>query len=40
MDLAKQTTPVIEVAATKKITVIVSEGKDLEIKENKRDQEL
>jgi len=40
MDLAKQTTPVIEVAATKKITVIVSEGKELEIKENKRDQEL
>ncbi|MDO8948264.1 MAG: TraB/VirB10 family protein [Desulfocapsaceae bacterium] len=40
MDLAKQTTPVIEVAATKKVTVIVSEGKDLEIKENKRDQEL
>jgi len=40
MDLAKQTTPVVEVAATKKITVIVSEGKDLEIKDNKRDQEL
>ncbi|MBU0665268.1 MAG: TraB/VirB10 family protein [Proteobacteria bacterium] len=40
MALAKQTTPVIEVAATKKITVIVSEGKDLEIKENKRDQEI
>jgi conjugal transfer pilus assembly protein TraB len=40
MDLAKQTTPVIEVAATKKITVIVSEGKDLEIKDNKRDESL
>ncbi len=31
MELAKQTTPVIEVAATKKVTVIVSEGKELEI---------
>ena len=40
MDLAKQTTPVIEVAATKKITVIVSEGKDLEIKDYKRDESL
>jgi len=40
MDLAKQTTPVIEVAATKKITVIVSEGKELEIKDNKRDESL
>jgi len=33
LDLAKQATPVIEVGATKKITVVVSEGKDLEIKE-------
>ncbi|NTW88487.1 MAG: conjugal transfer protein TraB, partial [Desulfobulbaceae bacterium] len=40
MDLAKQTTPVIEVAATKKITVIVSEGKDLEIKDYTRDESL
>ena len=40
MELARQTTPVIEVAATKKITVIVSEGKDLEIKDNKRDESL
>ncbi|MCK9293500.1 MAG: TraB/VirB10 family protein [Desulfobulbaceae bacterium] len=40
MNLAKQTTPVIEVAATKKITVIVSEGKELEIKDNKRDESL
>jgi conjugal transfer pilus assembly protein TraB len=40
MDLAKQTTPVVEVAATKKITVIVSEGKDLEIKDNKREESL
>ncbi len=40
MNLAKQTTPVIEVAATKKITVIVSEGKDLEIKDYKRDESL
>jgi conjugal transfer pilus assembly protein TraB len=40
MTLAKQTTPVIEVAATKKVTVIVAEGKDLEIKDNKRDESL
>lgn len=33
LSLAKQATPVIEVGATKHITVIVSEGKDLEIKE-------
>ncbi len=33
LDLAKQTTPVIEVGAAKKITVIVSEGKELEIRE-------
>jgi conjugal transfer pilus assembly protein TraB len=40
MDMAKQTTPVVEVVATKKITVIVSEGKDLEIKDNKREESL
>jgi conjugal transfer pilus assembly protein TraB len=39
MNLAKQTTPVIEVAATKKVTVIVSEGKELEIKD-KREEAL
>jgi len=33
LDLAKQTTPVIEVGAAKKITVIISEGKDLKIRE-------
>ncbi len=33
LDLAKQATPVIEVGATKKVTVIISEGKELEIKE-------
>ncbi len=33
LDLAKQTTPVIEVGAAKKITVIISEGKDLQIRE-------
>ena len=33
LDLAKQATPVIEVGATKKITVIISEGKELEIRE-------
>ena len=35
MSLAKQATPVIEVGATKHITVVISEGKDLEIKEKK-----
>ena len=40
MELAKQTTPVIEVAATKKVTVIVSEGKELAIKDYKRDESL
>jgi len=40
MTLAKQATPVIEVGAAKKITVIVSEGKELEIKDNKRDEML
>ncbi len=40
MELAKQTTPVIEVAATKKVTVIVSEGKELAIKDYKRDETL
>jgi len=33
LDLARQTTPVIEVGATKAITVIISEGKDLQIRE-------
>jgi conjugal transfer pilus assembly protein TraB len=33
LELAKQTMPVIEVGATKSITVIVSEGVDLVIKE-------
>ena len=36
LSLAKQATPVIEVGATKHITVIISEGKDLEIKEKKQ----
>lgn len=40
LSLAKQTTPVIEVAANKKITVIISEGKELEIKEIKQDETL
>jgi len=35
MSLAKQATPVIEVGATKHITVVISEGKDLEIKDKK-----
>lgn len=33
LDLARQTTPVIEVGATKEITVVISEGKDLQIRE-------
>jgi conjugal transfer pilus assembly protein TraB len=33
LDLAKQATPVIEVGAAKKVTVVISEGKELEIKE-------
>jgi conjugal transfer pilus assembly protein TraB len=33
LDLAKQATPVIEVGATKKVTVVISEGKELEIKQ-------
>ncbi|EKD40603.1 MAG: Pilus assembly protein [uncultured bacterium] len=37
LDLAKQATPVIEVGATKKITVVISEGKDLEIKDKEGD---
>ncbi|WP_319549531.1 TraB/VirB10 family protein [Desulfogranum marinum] len=40
LDLAKQTTPVIEVGAAKKITVIVSEGKELEIREIEGDDSL
>ena len=38
LDLAKQATPVIEVGATKKITVIISEGKELEIRELDNDE--
>jgi len=37
LSLAKQATPVIEVGAAKEITVIVSEGKELEIKEFESD---
>ena len=40
LSLAKQTTPVIEVGASKKITVIVSEGKELEIGEFEHDESL
>jgi len=35
LSLAKQATPVIEVGASKKITVVISEGKELEIRETK-----
>jgi len=38
LDLAKQATPVIEVGAAKKVTVVVSEGKELEIKELEREK--
>ncbi|MEW6521866.1 MAG: TraB/VirB10 family protein, partial [Thermodesulfobacteriota bacterium] len=37
LDLAKQATPVIEVGAAKQVTVVVSEGKQLEIKEFERE---
>ncbi len=40
LSLAKQTTPVIEEGASKKITVIISEGKELEIKELENDEKL
>jgi conjugal transfer pilus assembly protein TraB len=40
LSLAKQTTPVIEVGASKRITVIVSEGKELEIAELEHDEAL
>lgn len=33
LSLAKQATPVVEVGAAKKITVVISEGKELEIRE-------
>jgi conjugal transfer pilus assembly protein TraB len=33
LEIAKQSMPVIEVAATRNITLVVSEGVDLEIKE-------
>ena len=39
LGLAKQATPVIEVAAEKKITVVISEGKELEIKSLKHDEQ-
>lgn len=38
LNLAKQATPVIEVGAEKRITVIISEGKELEIKSLKHDE--
>jgi conjugal transfer pilus assembly protein TraB len=38
LDLVKQTTPVIEVGAAKKITVIVSEAKELEIRDIKNNE--
>ena len=37
LDLAKQATPVIEVGAAKEVTVVISEGKQLEIKEFERE---
>jgi len=40
LTLAKQATPVIEVGAAKKITVIISEGKELEIRELENDEAL
>ena len=40
LSLARQATPVIEVGAAKEITVIVSEGKELEIREIENDEAL
>ena len=40
LTLAKQATPIIEVGASKKITVIISEGKELEIRELENDEAL
>ena len=40
LTLARQSTPVIEVGAAKKVTVVVSEGKELEIREIKDDESL
>jgi len=40
LSLARQATPVIEVGAAKEITVIVSEGKELEIREIEHDETL
>ena len=40
LTLAKQATPVIEVGAAKKITVVISEGKDLTIRERDTDETL
>jgi len=40
LDLAKQATPVIEVGATKQITVVITEGKEIEIKEFDRHEAL
>ncbi len=35
MELARQTVPVVEVGATKKVTLVISEGVELEIKDQK-----
>ena len=40
LTLAKQATPIIEVRAAKQITVIISEGKELEIRELENDEAL
>jgi len=40
LTLAKQTTPIIEVGASKEITVVISEGKELEIREIGNDEAL
>ena len=40
LTLAKQATPVIEVGAAKKITVVISEGKELTIRERDTDETL
>ncbi len=40
LTLAKQATPVIEVGAAKKITVVISEGKELTIRERENEEPL
>jgi conjugal transfer pilus assembly protein TraB len=40
LDLARQTMPVIEVGAVRDVTLVISEGVELEIKEINKGEEL